>query len=68
MKGRAMLQRSTQVSPQLVALLDERDDLRAKLSLALEDPQCDQSEIVTMRVRLAQIDGEIGDYWKGPHS
>ena len=61
-----MLKRSTQISPQLVALLDERDDLRVRLNLTLEEPQPHEVEIVNMRVRLTQIDREISDYWKGP--
>ena len=63
-----MLKRSTQVSPQLVALLDERDHLRVELSLMLERPLLDDVAIANMRFRLAQVDREINDYWKGPSS
>ena len=52
--------------PRLEALLDERDHLRVKISLAEEDRQFDAVKLTEMRRRLLHVDHQIIEHWGSP--
>jgi uncharacterized protein YggU (UPF0235/DUF167 family) len=48
-----------QLSRELEALLDERDHLHVKISLAADDPDANADLLVSMGRRLAELECEI---------
>jgi hypothetical protein len=54
-------------NPRLEALLDERDHLRIKISLAEDDPMA-MAEILVMRRRLLELDHQISKDWGNPYA
>jgi hypothetical protein len=59
-----MVRHTRDIGPRLEALLDERDHLRIKISVA-EDDHCE--EVVVMRRRLFELDREIPKLWGDPN-
>ena len=56
-----MVRKAKDLGPRLEALLDERDHLRIKVSLAEEHDA--HGEVFAMRRRLVQLDKEILQRW-----
>jgi hypothetical protein len=54
-----MLRKPTPPNPKLVALLDERDELRVQLSLALDAKHLTESEVEATKLRLRHLEREI---------
>jgi len=57
-----------QIGRRLEALLDERDHLRIKLSLAQDRVAPGSEEIVAMRKQLIELEKTINQSWKNPNS
>ena len=51
------------INPQVEALLDERDQLQIRISLAADAPDADPMKLAAMRVRVANLDAEIEQLW-----
>jgi hypothetical protein len=54
--------RRNSVGPRLEALLDERDHLRIRISLDVENPDA-SDKVALMRRRLLELDREIIKHW-----
>ena len=52
--------------PRLEALLDERDHLRVKISMANERAHADSAEVKLLFKRLHELDKEIAVRWGKP--
>lgn len=55
-----MVRKPSEMGPRLEALLDERDHLRIKVSMAGDERG---EEVVTWRRRILELDREITKHW-----
>jgi hypothetical protein len=59
-----MTREPTAVGPKLEALLDQRDHVRVKISLAMSVPQTEQ--LTELRRELFELDRKILKSWETP--
>ena len=55
------------MDPRLETLLDQRDHLRIKISLAEDDPLVD-ADLSDLRGRLVELDHKITKSWGNPYA
>jgi hypothetical protein len=58
----------TPPNPDLESLLDERDDLQIKKSLALDAPKPDPEAIDAISWRIFELDRRISAHWRNPNN
>ncbi len=58
-----MRRKAVAIGPQLEAMMDERDHLHIKLSMALDSPAPSFDDVESIQSRLAHLDSEIGKIW-----
>lgn len=63
-----MERQQLQIAQRLEALLDERDHLFIKISLAQDRLAPGSEEIVSMRKQLIELEKTINQSWKNPNS
>ncbi len=61
-----MRRKIVKFGPHLKALMDERDDLHIKISLASDSTSSHSDDIHSMQLRLALLDREILKSWSDP--
>ena len=64
--GHAMHRKQKPHGPRLEALLDERDHLRVKISMANDSAHGDSAEVELLLKRLHELDKEIAVRWGKP--
>lgn len=63
-----MVRKPTGIGPRLETLLDQRDHLRIKISLAEDNPDSLPEEMTVFRQALFELDRQILKQWGAPNA